>query len=186
LTPRLNWGERLAAIKPIYVSSGKRTIEKKKSLPDGIDKKRRRKDKGLGQTLVKKLTQENEGDLCPQIDKSKKGEQMIAVKALPLDVAAAKERQGTRTDLTQKIAESYAGEAREKAAQVFGTNRQYVDDAIKAPRSPRVQRTVDEWYYLPAIYITKSLRIALTPLDSQVLRIGKVGSGKPGHDVLVN
>jgi len=54
---------------------------------------------------------------------------MIADDARELFSKEAKERQGTRTDLTQKIAESNVGEAREKAAKAFGTNPHYVDDA---------------------------------------------------------
>ncbi len=44
---------------------------------------------------------------------------------------AAKERQGARNDITQKFAECHAGEAREQAAAIMGTNRQYVSDAKK-------------------------------------------------------
>lgn len=43
--------------------------------------------------------------------------------------ADAKARQGARTDITQKFAEGEAGEAREQAATLFQTNRQYVQDA---------------------------------------------------------
>jgi len=46
---------------------------------------------------------------------------------------AAKERQGTRTDIHQKIDESYIPQRQpqvsEQAAQIVGTNRQYVSDA---------------------------------------------------------
>ncbi len=52
---------------------------------------------------------------------------------LPWLKVEAKERQGERTDITQKIAGSY-GEAREQAAKLTGTNRQYVSDARQVQR----------------------------------------------------
>lgn len=54
-----------------------------------------------------------------------------ALEALPLLEAEAKKRQGSRNDITQKFAECESGEARDKAAELFDTNRQYVSDAKK-------------------------------------------------------
>ena len=54
-----------------------------------------------------------------------------AVQALPFLEAEAKQRQGARTDITELIPESDKGEAREKAAEMFGTNARYVGDAKK-------------------------------------------------------
>ena len=67
---------------------------------------------------------------------------------LPLLEAQAKERQGVRTDLQekhdinfqQKIAGSSGHQARDDAAQLVGTNRQYVSEAKRiaaaAPERP--------------------------------------------------
>ncbi len=52
----------------------------------------------------------------------------MALDILPLLEAEAKERQGTRTDITEKIPES-AGESREKAAELVGSNPRYVPEA---------------------------------------------------------
>lgn len=61
---------------------------------------------------------------------------VVALDALPFYETAAKQRQGTRTDITQKVAEC-SGEAREHAAQACGVNRTYVSEvktiAAKAP-----------------------------------------------------
>lgn len=54
----------------------------------------------------------------------------LAVEVLPIFEQAAKERQGTRTDITEKIPES-SGEARVFAAEVFHVNPRYVSDAKK-------------------------------------------------------
>ena len=58
----------------------------------------------------------------------------VAIELLPALAREARKRQGRRTDLAdnfpQKIAEGQ-GEAREQAAQLFGTNRQYISDAKK-------------------------------------------------------
>ena len=43
----------------------------------------------------------------------------------------AKERQGTRTDISQQIDQSEKSRATERAAKILGTNRQYVSDAKK-------------------------------------------------------
>ena len=50
--------------------------------------------------------------------------------------AEAKERQGTRTDIHQKIDEGDAGQALDKAAELVGSNRQYVSEAKKLVRPP--------------------------------------------------
>jgi ParB-like chromosome segregation protein Spo0J len=55
----------------------------------------------------------------------------VAVEALPMLEAEAKERQGTRTDIQQIVAESKPGQARDAAAEMMGVNRQYVSDAKK-------------------------------------------------------
>ena len=59
-----------------------------------------------------------------------------AAEAVPMLKAEAKERQGQRTDLRtdlpQKIGESqHSGEAAERAAKMFDTNREYVRVAVK-------------------------------------------------------
>lgn len=53
----------------------------------------------------------------------------VALDILPLMEKEAKERQGTRTDISQRIDEGDEGRATEKAAAMVGTNRQYVSDA---------------------------------------------------------
>lgn len=62
---------------------------------------------------------------------------MVALEVEKALAGEAKERQGARNDITQRFAESDKGEAREQAAQIVGTNRQYVSDAkviqAKAP-----------------------------------------------------
>ena len=68
----------------------------------------------------------------------------VALELEKLYAVEAKERQGTRNDITQKVAEGEQGEAREQAARATGTNRQYVSDAkkllTKAPKlAERVQ-----------------------------------------------
>lgn len=45
---------------------------------------------------------------------------------LPLLEAEAKKRQGARTDIVQKIAQSSEGRSRDIAAEATKTNRQYV------------------------------------------------------------
>jgi predicted flavoprotein YhiN len=52
----------------------------------------------------------------------------IAIDILPLLEEEARKRQGTRTDITQKFAESEYGEARKQVAQILNTNRQYISD----------------------------------------------------------
>jgi hypothetical protein len=57
---------------------------------------------------------------------------MLATDLLPLLEAEARERQGTRTDLgtsVNDLTEVNGGRATERAAKLFGTNRQYVADA---------------------------------------------------------
>jgi N6-adenosine-specific RNA methylase IME4 len=54
---------------------------------------------------------------------------VVALDVLPMLEAEAKKRQGVRNDIAQIVAESGQGEAREQAAVLFGTNRQYVSDA---------------------------------------------------------
>ncbi len=41
----------------------------------------------------------------------------------------AKERQGTRTDITAKMSESEEGESRQKAAELFGIGSRYISYA---------------------------------------------------------
>lgn len=55
----------------------------------------------------------------------------VAVEALPMLEAEAKKRQGTRTDIQQKVAGSELGQSRDVAAEMMGVNRQYVSDAKK-------------------------------------------------------
>lgn len=54
---------------------------------------------------------------------------ILAAELLPEFEKEARQRQGARNDITQKIAEGSQGEAREKASGVFNTNRQYVSNA---------------------------------------------------------
>jgi len=77
-----------------------------------------------------------------------------AVETLPLLEEEAKQRQrehggtapGRKRTLTQKIAEvKGSGEARQQAASLFGTNRQYVSEANKLKEeSPEVFEKVKE------------------------------------------
>lgn len=53
----------------------------------------------------------------------------VAVELLPYLEAEAKARQGTRTDIVEKIPPSETGKARDKAAEMVGTNPRYVSDA---------------------------------------------------------
>ena len=53
----------------------------------------------------------------------------VALELLPEFEKEAKQRQGSREDIVQKIAPSEKGKARDKAAAVVGVNRQYVSDA---------------------------------------------------------
>jgi N6-adenosine-specific RNA methylase IME4 len=55
----------------------------------------------------------------------------VAVEFLPYLEAEAKKRQGSRTDISQKIDTSNAGRAAAKASEITNTNRQYVSDAKK-------------------------------------------------------
>jgi len=54
---------------------------------------------------------------------------MLAVELLPEFEKQAGERQGARSDLTEIIPEGSQAEAREKAAELAGTNPHYVSDA---------------------------------------------------------
>lgn len=54
----------------------------------------------------------------------------IAVDLLPMLEKEARERQGTRTDISQKI-DGSPGRSDEKAGELLGVNRQYVSDAKK-------------------------------------------------------
>jgi len=62
---------------------------------------------------------------------------MIADEARPLFDAEAKERQEAagkhhgrgQEKVTPKVAEANAGESRQKAAEVFGVGKTYIDDA---------------------------------------------------------
>jgi len=58
---------------------------------------------------------------------------VIALETLPFLEKEAKERQGTRTDITEIFPES-SGEARHYAAQIAQTNPRYVSDAKKLQR----------------------------------------------------
>ena len=55
---------------------------------------------------------------------------------LPLLEEEARKRQGTRTDIKEKIPESEYSKATEQAAQIPNTNHHYVSDAkaLKADR----------------------------------------------------
>jgi hypothetical protein len=53
----------------------------------------------------------------------------ISLDVLPMLEAEAKERQGARTDIQQIFAECGQGQARDQAANLLKTNRQYVSDA---------------------------------------------------------
>lgn len=69
----------------------------------------------------------------------------VAVEMLPLLEAEAKERQGARTDIVEKIPPSEMGKAREKAAAIVGTNPRYVSDAKKlAEEAPALFEQVRE------------------------------------------
>jgi len=61
-----------------------------------------------------------------------KGQRAVAaLDALPFYEGEAKERQGTRTDITAKLPESDTGEAREHAAKDFDVSARYISDAKK-------------------------------------------------------
>lgn len=63
----------------------------------------------------------------------------IAVEAEKLFAIEAKQRQGTRTDIKEKIPECYKGQARDKAAEACQVNPRYVQDAkAVAKQSPAV------------------------------------------------
>jgi hypothetical protein len=55
----------------------------------------------------------------------------VAVDILPLLEKEAKERQGVRNDLVEKIPQSDMGKARDQAADIVGVNSHYVSDAKK-------------------------------------------------------
>lgn len=72
---------------------------------------------------------------------------VVALDALPMLEAEAKERQkamaGTRYDLDQKIDQGRAPQATAQAAQLVGTNRQYVSDAKKiAEQAPELLESI--------------------------------------------
>lgn len=63
----------------------------------------------------------------------------VGVEVERIEALLAKERQGTRTDITEQIPESDKGEAREKAARAVGSNAHYVSDAkMIAEESPEL------------------------------------------------
>lgn len=63
----------------------------------------------------------------------------VAVEALPHFEREAKQRQGSREDIVEKIPECQKGRARDKAGSMFNVNPRYVEDAKKIKReSPKL------------------------------------------------
>jgi ParB-like chromosome segregation protein Spo0J len=92
----------------------------------------------------------------------------------------AKKRQGTRTDISQKIDESY-GRADEQVAALVGTNRQYVSDAR------RVRQTAPD--LLPdvrdgKITIPDAKELAHFPEEFRKKALEEIHAGSPVKDVL--
>jgi hypothetical protein len=68
---------------------------------------------------------------------------MISTDALPLLAAEAKKRQGARTDIKAKLPECDMGQARDKAAELFGVSPRYVSDAkLVRQKSPKLADAV--------------------------------------------
>lgn len=100
---------------------------------------------------------------------------VVALEVLPMLEEEARARQGTRTDLgniPQIIAGSQPSEARDIAAQLVGTNRQYVSDAKAiATKAPELLEQVKEG--------TLTLPEAKRELKAQALEAKRAEELKP-------
>ena len=92
----------------------------------------------------------------------------LAVDVEAYEAEAAKQRQGTRTDITEKIPESEFSESREKAAQKVGTNPRYVSDAKRIKKDAWLivtDKTVEE--VLPSTgSVTESVTVVTMANDA--------------------
>jgi hypothetical protein len=61
----------------------------------------------------------------------KLGQLLAGVEIEQVEAERARERQGTRTDIAEKIPQGETGRARDKAASAVGANPHYVSDAKK-------------------------------------------------------
>lgn len=100
---------------------------------------------------------------------------MVAVEMLPWLEREAKARQGTRTDLTDNFPQLIAGsEARQQAAEVAHTNRQYVSDAKRlvhdAPLVAELVRT-------GTVTIPQAKALVALPEQAQVQVLGQLANG---------
>ena len=111
----------------------------------------------------------------------------LAVDVEAYERVAAKQRQGTRSDIGQKIDTSESGRATEKAAAKVGTNRQYVSDAKRIKKdAPDVFERMREGGY-PSMAQAK--KVARLPENDRreihaLVDEGKAGDTKEANQLL--
>lgn len=100
---------------------------------------------------------------------------MIAVDSLPFLEDEAKQRQGARTDIREKIPEGSKGKSVDKAAGIVGTNGRYVSDAKKIQeQAPDIADMVREG----SVNMSNAMQLAKMPEGKRNQVIEQVRTGE--------